>query len=397
MVFKSWLRELMGRRKLKLMVTRVKQSPLSIIGASIVIFYIIIALLAPILAPAVNRDPYMIWQDTFSADPVPPGSPIIPNFGGKVALQRGYTTHIFGTVAGMDIYYGCIWGTLTAFRVGFLVFFGALALGFVIGAVAGYFGGFIDELVMRFTDIIFAFSIILAMALIIAIPSWWTIDLVFLALAFLVPISIAIIAHYGFKFSSKWSITAGLLSFVYILLFQDVFKLPSLYPWKLVLTNLDKVVLALVIAGWPLYAKMVRGKIRRIKHEDFARAAEAVGYSNIGVTVKHVVPDSIYPILIMPLLGIGPIVLIVAILSFLGIGAPYGYADWGQLISFSRNYIWAGALDPWKYWYTYVIPGLFLFTFVLGWILLSDAFRDVLTRLRESNWKEEIIQERKSM
>jgi peptide/nickel transport system permease protein len=384
MVFKSWLRELMGRRKLKLMVTRMKQSPLSIIGASIVIFYIIIALLAPLLAPpghpSQGGDPFQMPRYGFAIVPKPP-SP----------------EHPFGTAQGQfDIYYGCIWGTVAAFRMGFLVVFGVLAIGFVIGAVAGYFGGIIDELVMKLTDIILALSLILVITLVIALPPIWVVDLGFLSLALSFPIVIVIIAHFGFKFSGPWSMVSGLFSFVYILLFLSVFKL-SLYPLNLALTSLDKVLLSLVIVGWPIYARIVRGEIVRMKHEDFARAAEAVGFSNIGVKVKHPVPELAYPILIIPFLGIGPIVLIAAILSFLGIGVPYGYADWGQLISFSRNYIWAGAIDPWKYWYTYVIPGLFLFTFVLGWILLSDAFRDVLTRLRESNWKEEIIQERKSM
>jgi peptide/nickel transport system permease protein len=76
----------------------------------------------------------------------------------------------------------------------------------------------------------------------------------------------------------------------------------------------------------------------------------------------------------MASLDIGAVVLTAAALSFLGIGSPSGYADWGQLINLSSPWIETGL----KYWYTYVIPGLFIFTFVLGWNLLGDAFRDIL-------------------
>jgi peptide/nickel transport system permease protein len=80
----------------------------------------------------------------------------------------------------------------------------------------------------------------------------------------------------------------------------------------------------------------------------------------------------------MASLDIGAVVLTAAALSFLGIGAPLGYADWGQMISVARNWIWAGSANPWQFWYTFVIPGLFIFFFVLGWNLLGDAFRDIL-------------------
>lgn len=394
MGLESWLRELLLR--LKFVVTRIKQSPLSIIGALIVIFFFIIALLAPVIAPSVMRDPFMMWRDSARQEARPPGSPILPDLAGKLALAKGYPSHILGSIEGWDIYYGCIWGTVTAFRVGFLAFFGALALGFVIGAVASCFGGFIDELLMKFNDILFAFSLLLAMLLVLALPFRLTIDLGFFVFAFLVPIAIVIIAHYGFKFSSSWSVAGGFLSFVYILLFSIIFQFSRLYPLNLMLNSLDKVVLALIIVGSPIYARIFRGEILRMKHEKFVNAAEAVGFSNIGVIVKRIVPDLKYSTLIMPFLGIGPIVLFASILSFLGIGAPLGYADWGYLISLSQNYIWAEVTNPWKNWYTFVIPGLFLFTFVLGWILLSNAFRDILVLSQENNSKSQVVRERKN-
>ena len=80
----------------------------------------------------------------------------------------------------------------------------------------------------------------------------------------------------------------------------------------------------------------------------------------------------------MASLDIGAVVLSAAALSFLGLGAPEGYADWGQMIQFSRNWIVGAPGNPFAYWYTVTVPGLFILFFVLGWNLLGDAFRDIL-------------------
>lgn len=285
-------------KEIKFMLNRVKKNPLSLVGVSILVFYAAIALLAPVLAPPSGLDPFRIPRDRYYPEPQPPSD-----------------RHPFGTAEGQfDIYYGTIWGTITAFRVGIWVTFVSLAIGLVVGVISGYYGGVIDEVMMRFTDIIFAFpGLILAMALVTA---------------------------FG--------------------------------------VGLDNVLLALVLVGWPSYTRVIRGEILRVKEEDYVEAAKAVGCSDLRVMIRHIIPNSIYPILIMATLDIGAVVLAAAALSFLGLGAPMGYADWGQMISNSQNWIFAGGGNPWQYWYTFIIPGLFIFTFVLGWNLLGDALRDIL-------------------
>jgi len=134
----------------------------------------------------------------------------------------------------------------------------------------------------------------------------------------------------------------------------------------------------LILVGWPSYARLMRGEVLRVKSQDFVEAAKAVGCSDFRVIFRHIVPNAIYPMLVMASLDIGTTVLSAAALSFLGLGAPVGYADWGQLISLSRNWIIGTPGQPLKYWHTFIIPGLFIFTFVLGWNLLGDALRDVL-------------------
>ena len=85
-------------------------------------------------------------------------------------------------------------------------------------------------------------------------------------------------------------------------------------------------------------------------------------------------PNAIFPTMVLASLGIGDVVLSFAALSFLGIGSPVGYADWGQILSFARNWITNLA----DYWYIVVYPGLTLVFFVMGWNLVGDALRDVL-------------------
>jgi peptide/nickel transport system permease protein len=142
--------------------------------------------------------------------------------------------------------------------------------------------------------------------------------------------------------------------------------------------SLDSVMKALILVWWPSYARLIRAEVLTVREEDYVEAAKSIGSSDFRIIVKHVLPNSIYPILVMASLDMGAVVLVAAALSFLGLGAPVGYADWGQMASFSRNWIVGPPGEPLAYWYTVVIPGLFIFFFVLGWNLLGDAFRDIL-------------------
>jgi peptide/nickel transport system permease protein len=189
-----------------------------------------------------------------------------------------------------------------------------LAIGILLGSLAGYFGGIIDEVIMRISDVFLAFpTLILAMAITIALG-------------------------------------------------------PSI----------QSVMIAIVVVSWPVYARLIRGDILAVREEDYVEAARGIGSSNFRIITRHVLPNSIYPALVMASLDIGAVVLTAAALSFLGLGAPEGYADWGQMIQFARNWIVGPPGEPLLYWYTVMIPGLFILFFVLGWNLLGDAFRDIL-------------------
>lgn len=293
-------------KEIKFTLHLVKKSPLSIVGAAIVLFYVIIAVFAPVLAPpghpSQGGNPYMM-----------------PKYGILLVPQPPSPEHPFGTMEGQyDIFYGCIWGTRTAFRIGLSVVVASILIGLAIGVVSAYYGGWLDEILMRFTDIILAFpGLILCMAFVVVF----------------VPMG---------------------------------------------MNRLDAVMLALVLVGWPGYARLIRGEVLRVKNEDFVEAAKSVGCSHLRVITRHILPNSIYPIIVSATLDIGTMVLAAAALSFLGLGADPGYADWGWIINLSRNWIYGSPANPYQYWYTFVYPGLFISFFVLGWNLLGDAIRDIL-------------------
>ena len=288
------------KERLKGIWKTLKRRPMSLLGFGLIGFFLVVALAAPVLAPPEqgSRDSYIIPQTGYSPDPVRPSK-----------------EHIFGTTEQQyDLYYGMVWGTRTAFSVALKVVGFSVFVGILLGGAAGFYGGWIDELLMRFTDVILAFPDIVLAVVIVAVRG------------------------------------------------------PSL----------ENVMVAVTAVSWPSYARLMRGDVLSVKERDFVAAARAIGASDARILFRHIIPNSIYPVLVVASLSMGRIVITAAALSFLGLGAPVGYADWGQLISLSRNWILGSSGNPFEYWHTVFIPGIAIFLFVLGWNLLGDAVRDIL-------------------
>jgi peptide/nickel transport system permease protein len=207
-----------------------------------------------------------------------------------------------------------VWGTRTAIFVGVLIEGLTLLIGIIIGAVASFYGGWLDEVLMRFTEIFMAFPFIMAALTLSAI---------------LTPI----------MGKGIWPPT-----------------------------------IALIVFGWMTYARLIRGDILSIRERDFVTAARVVGASDSRILFSHIIPNAIYPTLVLASMDIGTYVISFAALSFLGIGTEVGYADWGQLISFARN--WIPVLS--QYWWIVIYPAIVLILFVLGWNLVGDALRDIM-------------------
>ncbi len=301
-------------------------NPLSLIGLSLLAVFLVIAVAAPVLAPPrPNSNPYQIPRDGYSPNPKPPGSdwrvrqPPLP-FWWEPITHKDHWVHLMGTASGQwDIYYGVVWGTRTAFKVGLIITLSVATLGIFIGSVSAYYGGIIDMVLMRITDIFMTFPFLLAALTLSAI---------------LTPVM------------GK-----------------------SLIPPSI----------ALIMFGWMGYARLIRSDILSVKEREYVLAAKVLGATDRRILLKHILPNAIYPTMVVASMDMGSYVLSFAALSFLGVGAEVGYADWGQLISFARDWI----TDLGTYWYIVVYPGMALVLFVLAWNLVGDALRDILDpRLR---------------
>ncbi len=233
----------------------------------------------------------------------------------KTITGREEWVHLMGTTSGQyDIWYGLIWGARTALFAGSFVALASVAIGVIIGALAGFYGGWVDEVLMRVVEIFIAFPFLVG-ALILA--------------SLLTPI-------FG----------------------------RSIWP----------TMIALIIFGWTGYARLLRGDILATKEREYVTAARASGATDGHLVMRHVLPNAIFPTMVRLSLDFGAVVLSFAALSFLGVGVPEGYADWGQIISFARAWI----LSLNTHWYIIVFPGVALLLYGLGWNLIGDALRDIL-------------------
>jgi peptide/nickel transport system permease protein len=316
----GWLERMLGPENFRIIQGLLK-TPASIIGFILISFFVLVAIFAPVIAPPPRaNDPYTIPRDGFKAQPQPMGSewrvrpPPLP-FWWEPVMGTDKWVHIFGTAQGQyDVFYGVVWGTRTAFKTGMIVVVATLLIGVVVGSISAYYGGAVDNIIMRIVDVFLTLPFILAALILAAV----------------------ITPRFG----------------------------RSLLP----------AIIALITFGWMGYARVIRGDILSIKERDYVMAAKVIGVKDSRILFKHIIPNAVFPTLVLASLAIGDVVLSFAALSFLGIGTNEGYADWGQVLSFARN--WIISLD--QYWYIIVWPGLTLVLFVMGWNLVGDALRDVL-------------------
>jgi peptide/nickel transport system permease protein len=291
--------ELPPRERVPRWVSALVHNPVSIAGMILVILFMIIAVLAPVLAPPpIASQPYQIPRDGFSAEPRPPGP------GEPLGTTQGQ----------YDLYYGIIWGTRTAFKIGLIVTGLTVLIGGTLGSISAYAGGWVDEVIQRIVEIFLAFPFLLA--------------------------ALTLATILGARIQN------GLITGM----------------------------IALIAFGWPGYARLIRGDVLSVKERDYVLAARASGIPGWRILFRHIIPNAMYSLLVVGSLDIGTYVLTFAALSFLGLGAGEGYADWGQLLSYARN--WIPTLNT--HWWIVVYPGMALLLFVLAFNLIGDAFRDAL-------------------
>jgi peptide/nickel transport system permease protein len=222
------------------------------------------------------------------------------------ALTSPSAAHFFGTDQyGRDVLSRIMYGSRTAL-LAILVADGiALVFGAALGLVAGFLGGKVDALVMRTADVLLAFPYLL--------------------------LALIIVAALG----------------------------PSLI----------NSILAIGVVYTPQYARLIRGQVLAIKTTEYVLAARAVGASTSRIMLRHILPNSFTPLLVMATLQAGTVVVEIAGLSFLGLGAQPPSPDWGALLADGQGYFLTA-------WWIATFPGLAIFAVVIGFNLFGDALRD---------------------
>jgi peptide/nickel transport system permease protein len=233
-------------------------------------------------------------------------------------------THLFGTdQVGRDVFSRVLYGARISPVIALVVLLLACAAGVPLGVAAGYFGGATDEVIMRVTDVFLAFPSLL------------------LALAF-------------------------------------VAVLPA---------SLTIVTIAIAITWWPWYARLIRGQAASVAGRPYVEACRALGIPRWRILLRHVLPNSVTPLIIQVSLDAGGVILTISALSFLGLGAQDPVPEWGLMVAEGENYFTTA-------WWVVTFPGLAILITALAFNLLGDGLRDALdprSRLVRADRKAEPI------
>ena len=274
-----------GRSSARQAFGHVLRQPTIVAGALLMLLFLVAALFAPILSP------YDPLGQNISQGLKPPSA-----------------EHLMGTdKLGRDILSRLLYGARISLFVGLAVVAVSSIIGSLIGLLAGYLAGWADEIMMRVTDVFFAFpSLILAMAI------------------------------------------AGALG-------------PSL----------RNALIAIIAVTWPVYARLIRGQVLSVKEREFVLAAQTIGVPEWQILLRHILPNSLAPLLVQASFDLGGAILAVAGLSFIGFGAQPPTPEWGVMISEGRNYM---ATQAWLA----AFPAVAILLVVAGFNLLGDGLRDLL-------------------
>jgi peptide/nickel transport system permease protein len=270
-----------------------RQNPLLAAGLIGALTIVVVAVFAPLIAPY----PADAGNATHPLDALLPPS----------------SEHLFGTdQVGRDVFSRVVFGARVSPVIAALVILVSLVIGVGLGIVAGYFGGVVDDVIMRVTDVFLAFPALL------------------LALAF-----------------------ASVLT-------------PSI----------QTTVVAISLTWWPWYTRLIRGQAASVAGRRFVESARALGVRHRVIVFRHILPNSLTPILVQASLDVGGVILTASALSFLGLGAQDPTPDWGLMVSQGQSYFTTQ-------WWLVTFPGLAILLTAAAFNLIGDGLRDVLDPHRQ--------------
>lgn len=300
-------------------------------------------------------------------------------------LPSGYP-HLMGTnELGQDVFTRLIFGGRISLSVGFLAAITSALIGAVIGLLAGYFGGRIDAVLMRFTDAMLSIPVLPLMIVFAALDlnrlfggTSSVNNLLFIFLAILgLFMLIRFLAdekknrslpHYFWRMMFDGILVAGFFVAAYFVLFW-------LIPWKSLgagnFASVIKLILIIVFFGWMTVARLARASAMQLKNMEFVVAAHALGASHARVLLSHIFPNALAPIIVAATLEVGGNILYEAALSYLGLGVQPPVSSWGNMLNNAVEYIKSS--PSLAFW-----PGLFILVTVACFNFLGDGMRDAL-------------------
>ncbi len=265
---------------------QLRRNKTALFGLFLVIMLIFIGVFAPWVAPF---DPYDVDLD--------------------ISLQAPSSEHWLGTdEEGRDVLSRIIFGARISLKVGIIASSLSLMLGAFLGLMAGFFRGWVETIIMRFTDVMFGFP----------------------ALLFMIGITAAV-------------------------------PRPSI----------EVAMLAIGLVSWPGMARIMRAQVLTVAEQDYVSAAYSLGYSKRRIILRHVLPNSLAPVIVAFTMSIAGAVMAEASLSFIGLGAQPPEPSWGSMIAFGRMHLRGE-------WWISVFPGLAVAIMVIGFNLFGEGLRDAL-------------------
>jgi peptide/nickel transport system permease protein len=219
---------------------------------------------------------------------------------------------------GRDVFTRLLYAGRISLAVAFIVTFFTTVIGVLVGAISGYYGGWVDETIQRIVEFI------------ISIP--------------LLPL---------------------LLAFSALLRGVRIPGLPSEWSSAVIIT------IILIVFGWTNATVLIRGMVLSLRNQEFTEAARALGLGNFGIITRHMIPNSLAPIIVSATLGLGFVIIIESALSFLGFGIQPPVPTWGNMLNEYQEEMWT---QPAKVFY----PGLAIFVCVLSFNYIGDGLRDAM-------------------
>ena len=265
---------------------QIVKNKIALFGLFLVLLLIFLGLFAEWIAP---YDPYDVDLD--------------------ISLQPPSTQHWLGTdEEGRDVLSRIIFGARISLKVGLIASSISLLIGAVLGLIAGFFRGWTESIIMRFTDVVFGFP----------------------ALLFMIGITAAV-------------------------------PRPSI----------EIAMLAIGLVSWPGMARIMRSQVLTVVEQEYVTAARSLGYSRARIILRHVLPNSLAPVIVAFTMSIAGAVMAEASLSFIGLGAQPPEPSWGSMIAFGRMHLRGE-------WWISVFPGLAVAVMVIGFNLFGEGLRDAL-------------------